>query len=138
MTTVECWDEYSWEQQQEIIEENQLMQNLSEYLQANMSILVAWKETTLFIDPTRNNKGCKSFLLSYLLQKAGLTQVRVSKEQLNIIEINSYTYTETIKAIHVILKHPEWKEEFKETYNENKKLMEFTYKLSIEQLRNII
>ena len=42
MTTVHCWDEYSYEEQQKIIEENQLMKNISDYLEAAIALQSGW------------------------------------------------------------------------------------------------
>lgn len=138
MTTVHCWDEYSYEEQQKIIEDNQLMKIVSEYLDASITFYVAWGKTTIFIDPLINTPGCKSFLLSYLLQKAGLTNIRVSRQQHNLIETEEYTCTQVKEALKIIPEHPEWINEFQKEYKDNKTLKRFTYEMTIEELRNYI
>ena len=138
MTTVHCWDEYSYEEQQKIIEDNKLMKIVSDYLDASITFYAAWGKTTIFIDPLLNTPGCKSFLLSYLLQKAGLKNIRVSRQQHNLIETEEYTYTQVKEALSMIPEHPEWINEFQKEYKDNKTLNRFTYKMTIEELRNYI
>lgn len=136
MTTVACWDEYSYEDQQKIIEENMLTETIGNYLGATITIQVAWGTTMIYIDPKRNTPGCKSFLLSYLLQKAGLTMIRVSRQQYNLITTEDYTYSEVVEALKELHEHPEWKQEFNNQYAGNKNLIRFTYKMTKEELRN--
>lgn len=138
MTTVHCWDEYSHEEQQKIIEESQLMQTLSDYLEAAITLQPGWQVTYVFIDPTQKTLGCKSFLVSYLLQKAGLSNIRVSRQQYNLIETEEYTYTQVKEALSIIPEHPEWIKEFKEEYKNNKTLNRFTWEMTIEELRNYL
>ena len=138
MTTVHCWDEYSYEEQQKIIEDNKLMKIVSDYLDASITFYVAWGKTTIFIDPLIKTPGCKSFLVSYLLQKAGLTNIRVSRQQHNLIETDEYTCTQVKEALKIIPEHPEWINEFQKEYKDNKTLNRFTYKMTIEELRNYL
>lgn len=138
MTTVHCWDEYSYEEQQRIIEENQLMKTLSEYLEAAVTFQSGWETTLIFIDPTQKTPGCKSFLVSYLLQKTGLKNIRVSRQQYNLIETEEYTYTQVKEALSIIPEHPEWITEFKDEYKNNKTLNRFTWEMTIEELLNYI
>lgn len=135
MTTVTCWDEYSYEVQQMIIEENMLMKKLSDYLEASIIIQQSWKTTEIFIEPSQNTLGCKSFLVSYLLQQAGLKNIRVSRQQHDLIETDEYTNTQVKEALTIIMKHPEWIEQFKEEYKDNKTLIRFTFKMTGEELR---
>ena len=138
MTTVYCWDEYSYEEQQKIIEESQLMKTLSDYLEAAITIQPGWQVTHVFIEPTHKTLGCKSFLVSYLMQKAGLENIRVSRQQYNLIETEEYTYTQVKEALATIPEHPEWITEFKEEYKDNKTLNRFTFKMTIEELRTYL
>ena len=138
MTTVHCWDEYSYEDQQRIIEENQLMKTLSDYPEAAITLQSGWQITYVFVDPTHKTLGCKSFLVSYLLQKAGLRNIRVSRQQHNLIETEEYTYTQVKEALTKILKHPEWINEFKEEYKNNKTLNRFTFTMTIDELRKYL
>ena len=138
MTTVTCWDEYNYEDQQLIIKENNLMKTISNYLEATITLQAAWGTTTIFIDPKYNTRGCKSYLLSYLLQKTGLKNIRVSREQHNIINTEEYTYTQIKEALTIILEHPEWITEFKEEYKNNKTLTRFTFQMTKKELKNYI
>ena len=138
MTTVYCWDEYSYEEQQKIIEESKLMKTLSDYLEAAITLQPGWQITYVFIEPTLKTQGCKSFLVSYLLQKAGLENIRVSRQQYNLIETEEYTYTQVKEALATIPEHPEWIAQFKQEYKNNKTLMKFTYEMTIEELRNYL
>ena len=138
MTTVHSWDEYSYEEQQKIIEETQLMKTLSNYLEAAITIQSGWQITYVFVDPTHNTLGCKSFLVSYLLQKAGLKNIRVSRQQYNLIETEEYTYTQVKEALSIIPEHPEWITEFKEEYKNNKTLNRFTFRMTIDELRKYL
>ena len=138
MTTVTCWDEYNYEDQQLIIEENNLMKTISNYLEATITLQAAWGTTTIFIDPKYNTRGCKSYLLSYLLQKTGLKNIRVSREQHNIINTEEYTYTQIKEALTIILEHPEWITEFKQEYKNNKTLTRFTFQMTKKELKNYI
>lgn len=138
MTTVYCWDDYSYEEQQKIIEESKLMKILSDYLEAAVTLQPGWQVTYVFIEPTLKTHGCKSFLVSYLLQKAGLENIRVSRQQYNLIETEEYTYTQVKEALAAIPEHPEWITEFKQEYKNNKTLMKFTYEMTIEELRNYL
>jgi len=138
MTTVYCWDEYSHEEQQRIINENRLMKTLSDYLEASITFQPGLGTTLIFIDSTHKTRGCKSFLVSYLLQKAGLENIRVSRQQHNLIETEEYTYTQVIEALRTIPEHPEWITEFKEEYKNNKTLNRFTYEMTIEELKNYL
>jgi len=138
MTTVTCWDEYSYEEQQLIIEENNLMKTLSDYMEASITFQCGWQTTHIFIDPTSKTHGCKSFLVSYLLQKAGLKNIRVSRQQHNLIETEEYTYTQVKQALSIIPEHPEWITQFKQEYKNNKTLNKFTWDMTIEELRNYL
>ncbi len=138
MTTVTCWDEYNYEDQQLIIKENNLMKTISNYLEATITLQAAWGTTTIFIDPKYNTRGCKSYLLSYLLQKTGLKNIRVSREQHNIINTEEYTYTQIKEALTIILEHPEWITEFKQEYKNNKTLTRFTFQMTKKELKNYI
>ena len=138
MTIVTCWDEYNYEDQQLIIKENNLMKTISNYLEATITLQAAWGTTTIFIDPKYNTRGCKSYLLSYLLQKTGLKNIRVSREQHNIINTEEYTYTQIKEALTIILEHPEWITEFKQEYKNNKTLTRFTFQMTKKELKNYI
>lgn len=114
------------------------MKTLSDYLDAAVTFQLGWGTTYIFIDPTHKTLGCKSFLVSYLLQKAGLENIRVSRQQHNLIETEEYTYTQVKKALSIIPEHPEWITEFKEEYKNNKTLTRFTWNMTIEELRNYL
>ena len=64
--------------------------------------------------------------------------IRVSRQQHNLIETEEYTYTQVKEALTMIPEHPEWINEFKQEYKDNKTLNRFTYKMTIEELRNYI
>lgn len=135
MTTVESWDEYTWKEQEEIIEKGKFEEKVGKFLEASITLDTAWGITRIFIFPRTNTKGCKSFLLSYLLQKIGLKKIRVSKQQLHLIETNKYTYKEITTALKEIIKHPEWIKNFKKEIQKNKKLYEFTFNMTTDELR---
>ena len=114
------------------------MKTISNYLEATITLQAAWGTTTIFIDPKYNTRGCKSYLLSYLLQKTGLKNIRVSREQHNIINTEEYTYTQIKEALTIILEHPEWITEFKQEYKNNKTLTRFTFQMTKKELKNYI
>lgn len=134
MTTVKNWDYYSWEEQQQRIKEGQLMDDISNYLDSCIHIQTAWGYTDLIIEKRFRKVGCKSFLTTYLLQKAGLKNIRVSKQQINLIHTNEYSYKEVTDALITIIKHPEWIDDFKEEYRENELLQRFTFKMEEEEI----
>lgn len=135
MTTVESWDYYTWEEQQEKLEKCNLEENMGKFLEAAIAIDTAWGTTYIYIHHRIGFLGCKSYLLSYLLQRCGLKNIKVSKEQLDLIETNEYKYKEIENALKEIMKHPEWIKDFKEETKSNKTLTDFTFNMTYEQLR---
>lgn len=135
MTTVETWDHYNWEEQQAIIEQGKLEENLGKFIEASITLDVVWGTTYIHIHQRINTNGCKSYLLSYLLQRCGLKQIRVSKQQSDLIQTDKYTYAQVENALKEIMKHPEWIENFKEEVKNNKTLIDFTFNMTTEELR---
>lgn len=135
MTTVETWDHYNWEEQQIILKQYELEEKIGKFLEASISVDAAWGTTYIDIHQRIRTKGCKSFLLSYLLQKCGLKQIRVSREQITLIQTDKYSREEIESAMNKIMKHPEWIEDFREYAKDNKTMMDFTFNMTTEELK---